>query len=561
MAKKKPANLNPALKGMAACVSDAKAAGADMTRGPNLPTDYASVLEALRAAQPRVPLLFHAPMCQPFLQLMDKIGPDGYADVKKRRDGGLMADLTHCMLQRGNGYLELETLGFEELVSDLYDGFLSAEDRNGIKMPDRVITPPMVKWGNPDSGPYTWPFDATHTYGVSCPVVNMPPSNAMKGLMAWSTIGHETCGHDILHANEGLQGEMTMRLRTSLSQLKSKNAVLLTEYWTERIDETASDVFGILNMGPAAGLGLIAFLRGLRAAFGSGPHLLDQAIPEDEHPADILRGYLAAELIGRLKFKEAGKWAASTLAETRKDLRTKPGHIQIEGVWIPETEIMNSLKVVVHELAQAPSAILNGFAPQDIQNWRDSDEDIVLRLRKAYQGSFDPKAVLPEEVYATHIAAAALISALEGEASPESLQLKMMRYLRANHARNPGWGPLAIAHSGAIKKHHLLFGPHSAGSNSVLAIVCRHLQALGHYSQPLIQNGQPTQGVRTVRIHDTVAAFYAAVGATTNDTISNPINGFIDSLRDDLGGHLILSPGGLFQMQTVGELENRALNS
>ena len=51
---------------------------------------------------------------------------------------------------------------------------------------------------------------------------------------------------------------------------------------------------GILNLGPAAGIGLIAYFRGLGAAFGQPPKLRSDGPADDPHPADIVRGYLAA---------------------------------------------------------------------------------------------------------------------------------------------------------------------------------------------------------------------------------------------------------------------------
>jgi hypothetical protein len=108
-----------------------------------------------------------------------------------------------------------------------------------------------VKWGNPDFGPYTWPVDATSVFGARAAVVNLPPSNARKGLLAWAALGHETGGHDILHADTGLQDELAAAIRQGLADLGDD----MVEYWSSRIGEAAADVLGILNMGPAAAIG------------------------------------------------------------------------------------------------------------------------------------------------------------------------------------------------------------------------------------------------------------------------------------------------------------------
>ena len=240
-------------------------------------------------------------------------------------------------------------------MSDLYDGFLSAEDRSGVKMPDRVVVPPMVKWGNPADGPYTWPFDATQTFGVRNAIVSMPPAHARAGLMGWSALGHECCGHDVLHANVGLQGEMSKKVRAALNTDALKDTVL-PGYWAECIDETSSDVMGILNIGPAAGIGLIAYFRG----FGGPTGLLSAVGPDpddDPHPADILRGYLAASVVRLLSFTGRDVWAKRIEDETDKDLQASGGTLTIMDTEVSVKLAKQSAAIVAEQIAKTPSAI------------------------------------------------------------------------------------------------------------------------------------------------------------------------------------------------------------
>lgn len=48
-----------------------------------------------------------------------------------------MLDIAQAILQNGEDYQKEATDGFQEVVSDLYDGFLSAADRRGLKPPDQ----------------------------------------------------------------------------------------------------------------------------------------------------------------------------------------------------------------------------------------------------------------------------------------------------------------------------------------------------------------------------------------------------------------------------------------
>ena len=145
-----------------------------------------------------------------------------------------------------------------------------------------------MKWGNPDSGPYTWPADATENFNLETAIVNLPPSHSRAGILGWAALGHETAGHDILHADQGLFEEITTLVQSALEQQGVKQG--LPDYWSSRIDETASDCLGILNMGPMAGIGIIGYFRGLNDAFTGVPKLGNEGSANDVHPADILRG-------------------------------------------------------------------------------------------------------------------------------------------------------------------------------------------------------------------------------------------------------------------------------
>ena len=90
---------------------------------------------------------------------------------------------------------------------------------------------------------------------------------------------HETGGHDILHADDGLLRELQDKIAAAVAAAKLANH--LAEYWADRIDETASDVLGILNLGPAAAVGVLAYFRGINASLGWGPVLSSEGDADD----------------------------------------------------------------------------------------------------------------------------------------------------------------------------------------------------------------------------------------------------------------------------------------
>ena len=441
----------PDLSNIAACVDDARDAGLDSTTGPAEPNDYNSLLGRLEAAKLSLPPVYREHVADPFLASLRGIGLQGFnqvlaRDPRRESNAGLMFDIAHTILQNGEGFEPLATDAFEEVVSDLYDGFLSAQDRSGIKMPDNRVLAPLVKWGNPDFGPYTWPIDATSIFSVGAAVVNLPPSNAHRGLFAWAALGHETAGHDILHADDGLEAEFSQQVRSAL--IAGSVGAGLADYWSLRIDETASDVMGILNMGPAAAIGLIIYFRGLNAAFTGDAKLRNSGPGSDPHPADILRGFLAAATVRLLSFDGSSAWADAIDQETEKDVT----QIRVDGVPITVERAKRSCEIVANVLGVTRMAALNNHALIEIQNWRNQDEDTVKELQRSLILNYPINADRESGVYAAHVVAAATLAALAGSATVGNVFQRMIAILKRMHDANPSWGPLFVAHPGNVSR-------------------------------------------------------------------------------------------------------------
>jgi hypothetical protein len=379
------------------------------------------------------------------------LGANGFAHVLQKdpgRDGaaGLLMDVAQAILQNGEGYAPRATDGFQEVISDLYDGFLSAEDRRGVKEPDYERVPPLVKWGSPASGPYTWPIEATSSFGMDVAVVSLPPANARRGLCAWATLGHETGGHDILSADEGLLKEVTDTVAEALVAAKLGNA--MADYWSERIDETASDVLGILNLGPAAAVGMTAYFRGINAALGWGPVLSSKGDADDEHPADIVRGWLGAEAVRLLHFKEAGAWADALVKDTDKDA----AKVVLAGNNVTTANAKKSAAVVAKAIAETKLDALDGHAFSEIQNWHNHDETLVGKLIEPLTLAVDLPQRYAGGTYAAHIVSAAVMAALQMPNAIPVIFDRMLGALKVMHDANPSWGPLYVMHPGDVAR-------------------------------------------------------------------------------------------------------------
>lgn len=439
------------LKNLEQCVEDARQAGLDQDSGPPEPQQFHALRGRLQAARAKMPPLYLDAVFTPFVRTLDQIGEDGFNQIlinDPTREGtaGLLIDIAQAILQRGEGF-ETKAIGaFQEVVSDLYDGFLSAEDRRSVAPPDLETIPPLVKFGNPAFGPYTWPADATANFGLKTGIVNLPPANARHGLLAWPALAHETAGHDILHADHGLLNEVSSAVRSAL--LENADTRSLASYWSERIDETASDVLGILNMGPAPAIGLIGYFRGLNAAFTGEAVLRNTGPSGDVHPADIVRGFLAAATVRQLEFEQATAWADAVEAEVKKDLAT----IHLAGRQVEPKVAKKSAEIVAGVIVSHPMASLENHAFGEIQNWRDEDEAIVQRLRV----TLSTPNVLPSDltagIYAAHLVAATTVAALAEGADLSLLFSRMLDLLKMMNDKNPSFGPLLVRHPGNLAR-------------------------------------------------------------------------------------------------------------
>src|SRR5262249_33888066 len=183
----------------------------------------------------------------------------------------------------------------------------------------------------------------------------------------------------------------------------------LSDYWSTRIDETASDVMGILNMGPAAAIGLIGYFRGLNKAFNGRALLRNTGGDDDPHPAAIVRGYLAAETVALLPFSQSAAWAKIIADETDKDVRT----IRLGNKVVKPADARESARRVAETIATTKMVTLENHALGEIQTWRDSDEQKVAIARQVLTTATDlPQLDGSARIFATHVVAGAVMEAL-----------------------------------------------------------------------------------------------------------------------------------------------------
>jgi hypothetical protein len=286
---------------------------------------------------------------------------------------------------------------FAAVVSNLYRSFLGKEQRAQMPLPLIETLPPLVTFGPaPAQGPFTLPVDSVKQFtGASVGIVSLPGCYAQHPIL-WGALAHETGGHDVLHADPGL-----------LEQLAAGVAKLdgipqgLGGVWAAWMDETASDVYGLLNLGPAFTIGLLGLLAALGVAHGPGgppigavrttlPVSNGQLI--DPHPVDLLRLYLAMGVIESLEglsvarrsewlglFEAiAGVACGGATAIAVRDVGPKQVIQQI-----PLATAASAARTVGKYVATAKLAALGGASIQDIETWDDMDDTAASNIAAA----------------------------------------------------------------------------------------------------------------------------------------------------------------------------------
>jgi hypothetical protein len=385
--------------------------------------------------------------------------------------------------QRKTGYKRPATHAFEESIADLYDGFLSMEERKQVKPPDYQVVSPLVLWGGPEAGPYTIPADPEFVVklGVNMSVVSMPPSYS-ENIVLWSAIGHETGGHDILHADAGLlseigyvvereiiknKNESSLRgQEVSLNGRKTPLAEFAAGYWKMTIDETASDVCGLLNLGPAAGIGIACLLIPIR-----GGKLLSEGWYDDVHPIDALRVLLAADVIRDipdLDVNIANAWgdALELIAEKYitnrnefKLITESPSGIYT-NVIIPYDGMREVIKIVAKTIAFTPLDTLEKHHLSEINTWANSDETLTLRMANDFLDDKEP-SLEPgpdgQTVYAAHVISAAIIALAESSNISKTTDLAISA-LNKMYDNNLVWRGFPLRYRSNLYTHNMV--PH-----------------------------------------------------------------------------------------------------
>ena len=202
-------------------------------------------------------------------------------DPRRRIDGEILETVTGAVYDHAAGSPVAGELGrFLAVISNLYRTFLDRSARAHISLPAVETLPPLAVFqSSGKGGPFTVPVDAMMSeFAVPVGVVSLPSVYRPHPVL-WASLAHEVGGHDVLHADDGLLDELGAGMRKMFGGGKPApgGQVTMNQFlgflWSWWIDEAASDVYGLLNIGPSFASNLAFFFAALNAPQGGlGPN-------------------------------------------------------------------------------------------------------------------------------------------------------------------------------------------------------------------------------------------------------------------------------------------------
>ena len=431
---------------------------------PDVPWDASMTEDAVRSAidseADALPLVFRDGYADPLRQEL----PHVLRTAQQWDDPTIVETLAGAVYDHGAEEVAAPLGRFLAVVSNMYRSFLSAETRMGVDLPLIEQLPPLAMFQHSgEGGPFTFTAESVQALiGSPIGVVSLP-STCREHPFTWASLAHETGGHDVLHADTGLLDELGAGVRdffgaARMDPAHPTGAQVMGHLWAYWIDEAASDVYGLLNMGPAFAMNLIVFLAAFIAGFehGTEPVLRAESgrAPTDRldvHPVDLLRPHLAIGAIQSLTGLEAKvrQDYVSTIEAMAEQCSGGADSIALVGVLpigdnrgiplanrFPLKEMQDVARRVGSFIVSTHLRALGGHSIQDLETWDDADEAAARRIADTFR--IDASAVGVGDD--AQLLAGATIAIFEEPDKYDTCTKRLNEALDHSFAVDPIWG-------------------------------------------------------------------------------------------------------------------------
>jgi hypothetical protein len=364
-------------------------------------TTPAAVRKLLAQGRPYLPTSFRNGYDQPLDAHLDTVFAR-LTTASQGLDAATLETLAGAVYQQGDKTLHRPLHRFLAVVSNMYRSFLDDRKRANLQIPMKEVLPPLAMFqSDPRMGPFTITCETVaELTGGTLGVVSLPHTFADHPLL-YGSLAHECAGHDVIHADEALMPQLQAQVYGLFQSGYPEWMGLLWDYW---MDETAADIYGVLNMGPSFGYNLALMLAAFIAQASGGnakaPRLRTQSLPDargmlDPHPTDILRlsavagavetlvalsGSTRSAYVQRLsRLSEALGGGAETV-DLAGFARTRNGLSQNFQDSAPIAVMREAARQVGAMIATARLAALDGRSIQDVETWDDADENAAMSI-------------------------------------------------------------------------------------------------------------------------------------------------------------------------------------
>lgn len=435
--------------------------------GYPLPPKVPGVSKVVANGGKQIPHLFHEAYVAPLQSALPKIIQG--TDPGNPDDLTQLETLTGAVYQHSDQSIAPQLSRFLAVVSDLFRSFLSKKRRLAAGFPILETLPPLAMFQHSgQSGPFTLPCDAIQRmFGSTVGVVSLPAVYAPHPLL-WGSLTHETCGHDVVHADAGLLPELISGVQAFFGGLPSGTSApqptqLMALLWSYWMDEAVADIYGVLNMGPAFGFNLVSLFAALNAQSQpkksrkpilrnfSGFDPQDPAKRMDDHPTDLLRPYL---VIGAIQAMQSLPQAARDQYSNDLDALAQlcsPGvtNVSLAGVLelgdgsrirvnqnLGLQEMQLAAKQVGSFIASATLNSLDHHNIQELETWDGADEGTAQRIAATLLKDGDIADMGDD----AQILAGATIASLKSPNLYKTITNRVNEALDLSFKQDPLWG-------------------------------------------------------------------------------------------------------------------------
>jgi hypothetical protein len=388
------------------------------------PTTNKEIKKRIVAASCKIPALYRKAYVDPLLENFECVAHLEQAD-----------DLFAAVYEHDGPYAD-RIQCFVAVNSNLYRSFGIAGQRKVAVFPPIGQLPPLATFSGKfkdwnDVVPKTLTIDKVRLICGGDVAVVVMPSFYREHPILWSILAHEAGGHGVLHVDPALLPELQDVLAETLreelrgeTQIDGPQKQWVERLWGYWLEETASHVCGVLNIGPSFGKGTAVYFAvvnqmvlqtpaGKQVPDLNPPYFLLPGGFIDTHPPLILQIHVMLGAISaldklrddkRVEYLRELEAIARAFGPSPTDKMKITGTVRVtQGTWqkvdfeFPCDLMQKYARIVGKLLASEPLKVLGSHSFREVETWDDPDEEAADKIRKTLVETKDSIATMGDD--------------------------------------------------------------------------------------------------------------------------------------------------------------------